>query len=212
MQIIAHRGFWEKSRDQNTIQSFRTAIDYGFGIETDLRDQNNEIVVSHDIPKGETLTFDEFLYEYQSRAKKILNSPYLALNIKSDGLQQKIQYLINQYKISNYFVFDMSIPDTLGYLKADVQTFIRKSEYELELSLYSQVSGIWLDQFEEDWVTGKIIKKLIADHKQVCIVSPELHGRKYEEFWNRIRDNLSENNNIMICTDFPIEANKFFNG
>ena len=51
MEIIAHRGFWRKKTDQNTIGAFKLALNNHFGIETDIRDQNGQLVISHDIPK-----------------------------------------------------------------------------------------------------------------------------------------------------------------
>lgn len=38
MQIIAHRGFWELEKEQNTTLAFQKSFENGFGIETDFRD------------------------------------------------------------------------------------------------------------------------------------------------------------------------------
>ena len=47
-EIIAHRGIWTKVEEQNSPLSLRNALSKGFGIETDLRYFNNEIIISHD--------------------------------------------------------------------------------------------------------------------------------------------------------------------
>ena len=52
MQIISHRGFWKSKNEQNTIISFQRSFENGFGIETDIRDLNGKLVISHDIPQN----------------------------------------------------------------------------------------------------------------------------------------------------------------
>ena len=64
INIIAHRGLWKKKRDQNTIKSLVKAIDSGFGVELDLRDYKNDIIISHDPLKKmkESSNFSKLLY------------------------------------------------------------------------------------------------------------------------------------------------------
>ena len=83
IEIISHRGIWHDKEDRNTLSSFEKSLELGFGIETDIRDHEGEIVISHDPPKQSKnlVTFDEFLFLYQSSKVK----PNLALNIKADG-------------------------------------------------------------------------------------------------------------------------------
>ena len=71
----------------------------------------------------------------------------LALNIKSDGLSQDLNLLIDKYGIENYFVFDMSIPDTIPYLMNKTNVYTRHSDIEKAPLLYGQSSGVWLDMF-----------------------------------------------------------------
>ena len=68
MEIIAHRGFWKKKVDQNTQASFKMAIEYGYGIETDIRDQNGQIVISHDLPRGRMLKLKDLLDLYVKKS------------------------------------------------------------------------------------------------------------------------------------------------
>ena len=77
----------------------------------------------------------------------------LALNIKADGLHIKLKELIEEYKIENYFVFDMSVPDGLGYLKQNMKAFTRESEYEKTPSFY--------DEFQGHWITKEVIENHI---------------------------------------------------
>ena len=46
INIISHRGFWKEKKEQNTLESFKKAFQSGFGVETDIRDSQNELVVS----------------------------------------------------------------------------------------------------------------------------------------------------------------------
>ena len=62
----------------------------------------------------------------------------------------------------------------------------------------------------KDWVTEDIINDHIKHGKKVCVVSPELHGRQYYDFWTKLKV-MKLMNEIMICTDYPNEAEGFFN-
>jgi len=206
--ILAHRGFWKSVSEQNTMVSISRALDYGFGIETDIRDYNGELVISHNIPNKPILYFKEFLKYYSSNN---FNN-FLALNIKSDGQLEIIKNLIKEYKILNYSCFDMSIPETKKYHEDDIYFLIRISEVEKELSFYRKSKGVWLDCFFSDWYSKKDIMSVINDEKTLCIVSPELHKRNHKDFWPKIKswDLPWKSNKIMICTDHPFEARDFF--
>jgi hypothetical protein len=205
MDIIAHRGFWNREVKQNSAEAFAKALENGFGIEFDLRDLNQEIVVSHDMPIfGDNLTFVKFLEIYKSYSPATL-----AINIKSDGMQEKVAELIKKYQISNYFLFDMSVPDAVLYCKKGLNIYTRQSEYEEFPSLYKEAQGVWIDEFYQEWVNDKILAKHINSGKKLAIVSPELHKRSdYLNRWNFYK-NL--NLDLAICTDYPDQANKFFN-
>lgn len=210
MKILSHRGYWKLENEKNTKVAFQRSFNLGFGTETDIRDFNGELVISHDPPesKFQYLSVSDFFEMYKS----IGDGLQLALNIKSDGLHEKLIKLINYYNISNYFVFDMSIPDTLGYLKYNSKIFTRQSEYEINPAFYSQADGVWMDEFNQNWIEEKVIKNHVSNGKKVCIVSPELHKRGFTIEWNKYKDIFLSDvqNKISICTDFPEEAKNFF--
>ena len=209
MEIISHRGFWDNSNQMNTLDSFEKSFQLGFGIETDLRDLGGEIVISHDIPKNGAPTLKSFFEMY----KDFQNEPKLALNIKADGLAKEIIKLIQIYNIKNYFLFDMSVPDGLTYIKLGMNTFTRNSEYEIMPAFIDEAKGIWLDQFNSKWFSKDDLLKFISLDKEICIVSPELHNREYINEWIEYKEYLDEigNHDVMLCTDYPEEANSFFN-
>ena len=217
MNIIAHRGYWKTRLEMNTSVAFKRALNNGFGIETDIRDYCGELVIAHDIPTSESQKFDEFLKLYTNIAKKNFSRKlWLAINIKSDGLQDKVKKALLDNKIFNYFVFDMSVPDMLTYAQNDINFFIRHSEFEPIIDGINGCKGVWLDQFKSMWFNQETLKIHCNNYSHVCIVSPELHGRNYAQCWSMLRnfDNKSKGNigsGLMICTDKPILAKEFFN-
>ncbi|WP_421856336.1 hypothetical protein [Marinomonas sp.] len=208
MIVLSHRGYWQNNTEKNNACAFLRSFSLGFGTETDIRDYKGELVVSHDIANEDCISVRDFFEIYN----KFDNTLPLALNIKADGLQLKLKELIEQYNITNYFVFDMSVPDALQYLKIRVNSFTRESEYEKEPSFYSDACGVWLDEFDKHWINKNTIEKHIKNKKKICIVSPDLHKRKYKEEWLHYKNIEKELciNNLMICTDHVEEAMEFF--
>ena len=199
--ILAHRGYWKKEEEKNTKEAFKRAFDCGFGVETDLRDIKGEIVISHDMPKGNEMTFEEVLVLLDGR-----NLP-LALNIKADGMAFKIKKLLEKYNHTSYFTFDMSIPEMVVQHKMGLNVFTGISDIVPNPIMYKEAQGVWLDCFYSDWFSKKEIKEILDAGKKVCIVSPDLHKREYKNVWAKYKDVKG----IMLCTDFPDEAKEYFN-
>jgi hypothetical protein len=162
-------------------------------------------VIAHDPAGQDALPAETFFDLY----KDLGDGLPLALNIKADGLQPLLRGLLARFKITNYFVFDMSVPDTLPYLRGDFAVFARQSEYEPEPALYDKVTGIWVDAFDGDWIAEDTVRRHLAAGKRICLVSPDLHRRPHEPFWTRIRDWRSRRE-TMLCTDHPEQAREFF--
>ena len=209
MKIAAHRGFWLHANQKNSLAAFRRALGLGFGIETDVRDSTGTLVITHDMPRGGEPTLDNFL----ALCARYPEARPLALNIKADGLQLPLQSALQRHKIKDAFVFDMAIPDTLGYFGQSIPTYTRCSEYEQPPPLLELASGVWLDAFESDWYEASTITAWLEAGKEVCIVSPELHNRPYRALWQRLKDwGLHLYAGLTLCTDFPTEAKDTFYG
>ena len=207
MKIISHRGFWKESKEKNSEVAFKRSFENGFGLETDIRDYNGDLVVSHDIPEFGCLTFQRLLEIYV----KFDSTLPLALNIKSDGLHILIEQMIQKFNVTNCFVFDMSVPDMLSYLRSTLSVFSRHSEYENNPIFYDQVNGIWIDAFENDWWSEEILIQHLEAKKYVCIVSPELHKRNFQSTWNKLSSmSIIHNRKLILCTDYPEKAKNFF--
>jgi hypothetical protein len=210
MEVIAHRGYWLSSAEQNGEIAFRRALLSTYGIETDLRDYCGKVVISHDAASDTSMQFDAFLDIYKS-----YNShPILALNVKADGLHAPIAEALKRFHITNYFLFDMSVPDTLSYFAYGLTVFTRRSEFELGSALDGRAAGLWLDSFEQPYVDPNLVRSTLAEGRRIAIVSPELHRRPHERAWTLWRDALMQckvaQGQVLICTDFPDEASRFF--
>lgn len=225
MIILAHRGLnkefnagfvesktkaeFSKGCSGNTLSGFQQSFALGCGVEIDIRDHCGKLVVSHDMPNASILPFEAFLEIY----KKHGNNLPLALNIKADGLCMTLKSLLDKYQVANYFVFDMSVPDMIPYAKSAMSIFTRQSEYEAEPAFYAESKGVWLDEFFKHWINEYVILSHIKNKKQVCIVSPDLHGREFLREWEdykRIVEKHKLQNEIMLCTDYASVARRFF--
>lgn len=209
MKILSHRGYWKVEAEKNTVLAFDRSFSFGFGTETDVRDKSGRLVISHDIPKQNELDFVEFLSMANSSIAAQKCTLSLALNIKADGLADLVANTTPLFTNLDCFVFDMSIPDMRSYIKAGVPVFTRLSDVEPRAVWIEESAGIWLDGFDSDWYTEATIRELLSIGKRICIVSPELHMRSHAQVWEMLAA-FSKEDKLMLCTDYPIEAQKYF--
>ncbi|WKW30685.1 phosphodiesterase [Pseudomonas viridiflava] len=202
MKILSHRGYWNDPNEKNSRTAFKRSLELGFGLETDIRDCAGRLVVSHDMPTGHELGFEQLLAMLQGKSLP------LALNIKADGMVDSIRRALQAHEVQDWFVFDMSVPDMRSYLDAGLPVFARVSEVEREPPWAREVTGIWLDSFSgADYDTNQIAR-FLGDGKRVCVVSPELHNRPHQHLWKAL-ESLRDNAELMLCTDYPELARKF---
>ncbi|QJP07654.1 phosphodiesterase [Pseudomonas multiresinivorans] len=203
MQIISHRGYWLERSERNLKVAFDRSFDLGFGTETDVRDVAGRLVISHDMPNGEEMSLDDLLRIMAGR-----NLP-LAMNIKADGLCEPLKAMFEAHGHSNWFVFDMAVPDMRSYLTSGVCTYTRLSEVEPVPAWLKESDGIWLDSFGREWYSRDQLAELLAGGKQVCVVSSELHGREQLPLWQLLAE-FQGAANLTLCTDLPESARSFF--
>lgn len=208
MRVASHRGYWKTPAEKNTILAFERSFGMGFGTETDLRDLAGALVVSHDPPPTGALPAEELFRIHAMHDPKLP----LALNIKADGLQRWVAELLQRYEVRDAFVFDMSIPDTLQWLRAGVPFFTRHSDVEETPLLYAEAAGVWLDAFTSDWWEAEVVERHLEANKRVWIVSPELHRREHRRVWERLAaaDFGDRGDDVVLCTDLPEEAVEVF--
>ena len=205
--ILAHRGLFLSESEKNSPKALVKALHEGFGIETDLRDLDGEVVIAHDPPRGSPPPPSlEWLFEEISSSP---SSGRIGLNIKSDGLSALIESKIQAkgIDVDRLFVFDMSVPDSLSYLERSIPVYSRISDYELTPAFQDKAKGIWVDNFKGSFSQVKHALNLVERGVRATIVSPELHRRDHTGLWNEIVETeLYLSPLFEICTDFPMEA------
>ena len=209
MKIISHRGYWISPSEKNAEVAFRRSFEHGFGTETDVRDFNGELVISHDMPVSleGLISLERFFIIYTE-----YEPLPLALNIKSDGLQKPIHSLLERHSVENYALFDMSVPDQIVTAKHKLKHLTRASEYESAVML-DDAEGVWADEFHDNWIDAQFISDLAQKNKAVYIISPELHARNHLHRWRDYMSmGLQNFSHVFLCTDLPEQAKEFFLG
>lgn len=207
MKSLAHRGLWVDGEPPNSLSAFHAAFRRGWGVELDVRDLDGALVVSHDPPTAGAPSFDEVVAAYVADG---CPGP-LAVNVKADGLESMIAGALDELDASHWFAFDMSVPDSLRYLRAGLPCFTRHSDLERRPASYEQAAGVWLDDFGGGWITEATIAAHLTAGKRVAVVSPELHGRDHNSVWREWRRwDVWRSEHVLLCTDRPEEAEEVF--
>jgi len=213
--VLAHRGLWiERPHAKNSLAAIEEAVIEGFGIETDIRDHDGELVIEHDLPLAQK---KQLSVRTVLNLLKIYTQSTAAFNVKSDGLQQLFCSELERFApgYDAFFLFDWSLPDGVQWKKMDVSMFSRLSEFEPEPQLLSACKGVWIDAFLEDFNDFPRLTDSGFTNKKLCFVSPELHSRDHLCFWYKLKKWIETNHcrkdEIYLCTDFPEHAYDFFN-
>ena len=173
-----------------------------YGIEMDLRTHKEEIIVTHD-PFSSGPLFSDWLSDYKHSG--------LILNVKEEGLEDRILEIISKFGVSNYFFLDQSYPFMVKWLMKGFNQHIaaRVSEYESINSFKSLVatpSYIWCDSFTGSWAHLPDVIELAQEKKiQVVIVSPELHSRSSQNEVKELQQMLMgyKFEGVSVCTKTP---------
>lgn len=208
MQILAHRGCWNDPIENNSLKAFKGSLEKGYGFESDVRDYMGRLVISHNIADASSPTAEEVFRLLAEHGDRYC----FAINIKADGLKDLLKGYLEKYSIKNYFLFDMSVPQMVEFDEMRLRYFTRQSEVEPVPCMYDRAAGVWIDGFWGDgWITEELLEGHIRRGKEICIVSPDLHGRAdYRGFWERLKKYKTDFSKAMLCTDHPDEARAFF--
>jgi hypothetical protein len=191
MQIIHHR--------RNTIELLQqTAPEHG--VEVDIRSRGPDLIIHHDA-FVDGVSFDEWLSHYRHQT--------LILNVKEEGLEQRLQELMARAGINDYFFLDQSFPFLIRTSSAgERRSAVRVSEYEgltSALALAGRIDWAWIDCFTRFPLT-KADAHLLSEHGyKLCLVSPELQGRVAEEGIGAMRELLAREaiEPAAVCTKRP---------
>ena len=166
MKIIAHR--------RNSIADLK-ATPRECGVEVDIRSQGDRLVIHHDpFQAGES--FDAWIAEYRHGT--------LILNVKEEGLEQRLIACMRDRGIDDWFFLDQSFPFLLKTAATGEQrSAVRVSEYEsidTALALAGKVAWVWVDCFTRFPLDRAGWMRLKNAGFRLCLVSPELVGRDAE--------------------------------
>ena len=179
MEILKHR-----------VNSF-DKIDKRFGLELDVRDNNGDLIVSHD-PATTAIKLEDYL-------AKIDDNNLIAIKIKSVEIEKELKKIITNANLKNYFTFDWPIPSLIKAQKNQLKCAFRLSEFEKEI--FPNCEWVWIDSFNEIWYDENILSNLKNKGLNLALVSPELHGREndLEKFEKIVNSGLAD----AICTKDP---------
>ena len=156
----------------NTIKQLKKTPKF-YGVEIDLRDYKKKIILSHD-PFKSGDSFYEFLKKYDHK--------FLILNIKSDSIETSILTILKKFKIKNYLFLDSSFPSLMNLTKRGNKNIaLRVSDFESFNTLDNMkylVKWVWIDCFKNIPLNEKKYQLIKKYKYKICLVSPELHGRK----------------------------------
>ena len=171
-------------------------IDNAYGVEFDVRDYGENIVVQHDPYKNGEL-FEEYI--------KHINNRNMIINVKCERIEFDILAILqrNNYR-GMYFFLDCSFPMIYALVeRGESNIALRFSEYEgidILRKMQGKVKWVWVDVFTKLPLTREICKEIKDMGYKICLVSPELqgHGEDIEIYAQQIKENELEID--AICT------------
>ena len=180
MNIIAHR--------RNTLKELQ-ATPLKYGVEVDVRSFGEKLIIHHDpFISGES--FDVWIASYRHGT--------LILNVKEEGLEDRLIALMKSFGIKDYFFLDQSFPFLVRWAKTgERRCAVRISEFEsieTVMTLTGQIDWVWVDCFTYFPLSHDDAKCLQDAGFKICLVSPELQGRNGEEEVPKLAKLLVERN------------------
>jgi len=177
----------------NTIEQLKQ-VPPEYGIEVDLRDYGDRLVLQHDpFIGGED--FEPFLAHYRHAL--------IILNIKSERIEHRVLELLEKHAIEQYFFLDSSFPMIVKLSESNSRFAVRFSEYEkldTVLAMKNRAGWVWVDCFTKLPLDSESYKLLKQNGFKLCLVSPELQGRETDI--QKYRELLASQGILMdaICT------------
>lgn len=169
------------------------------GVEVDVRSHRGNLILAHE-PMADGVSLEQWLTHYYHK--------HLILNVKEEGLENRLIMEMRRFCIDDYFFLDQSFPFLLKTSKSgESRSAVRVSEYEsveTALSLQGRVDWVWLDNFDRIWYDNVLIDMLKSKGFRVCLVSPELQGLP-QEYISKIKTILSQCLSPIdaVCTKNP---------
>lgn len=163
MKIISHR----RNRRQEL-----EAVPREYGVEVDIRSLGPDLIIHHDaFVEGER--FEQWLEAFHHGT--------LILNVKEEGLEDRLLALMRQHGIDDFFLLDQSFPFLVKTARTgERRCAVRVSEFEsvdTALTLAGKIDWVWVDCFTHFPLSTADYNRLRDGGFRLCLVSPELQGR-----------------------------------
>lgn len=186
-----------------------------FGAEIDLRNHENNILVTHDPFVTDAPKLENWLEHYRHR--------FLIANVKEEGMEERLVALLTRFEVTDYFILDESFPFIRKYALSGLPHFaLRVSEFEdyrtaLNLARSLKTAGrsvewIWADSFTGEPLNPDTARALRDEGFKLCAVSPELHHvnapasweERVTQFQNKLENPaLKASCPDMVCSKLP---------
>lgn len=172
-----------------------------YGVEVDIRSHKEKLIIHHNpFCGGEDFLDWVSAYDHQ----------VLILNVKEEGLEDRLISIMTKQKIENYFFLDQSFPFLMKTIKnGESRVAVRISEFEsmeTAMNLKGKVDWLWVDCFSKFPLT-KLQSDILRNEGrfQLCFVSPELQGREDKNGIISFRKQIESLgiNGDAVCTKYP---------
>lgn len=168
------------------------------GVEIDIHAYQDRLVVHHD-PFTDSVNFEEWV--------KYFAHKFVILNIKEEGIEERVLEIVNKANIKDFFLLDLSFPALMKLVRNNEKRIaVRVSDYESvdnALLLSGKVEWVWIDLFNKKFPLSKQDCDLLNKSGfKLCLVSPELHKGNDVDLISQIQ-NFLQTNHIKIdavCT------------
>ena len=165
------------------------------GVEFDLHSYKDNLVVVHDAFNN-GIRLDEFL--------EFANGRFLAVNIKEEGIENKVLYTLKKMNYKNFFLFDVCFPQVIRLARENSNNLafrlsqLEKLDFE---ACRKYASYLWIDTFDGTfWLDEELLIYLKKLSYKLCFVSPELHRPPLGDKQNFLY-NLQKYKNILDQED-----------
>jgi hypothetical protein len=177
-EIVAHR--------RNHIHEL-LATPVAHGVEIDIRTRGDDLITQHD-PFEDGDRLEDWI--------KCYRHALLILNVKEEGLEDRVLALMAQHGIERFFFLDQSFPFLIRTARlGERRCAVRVSEYEAcetALRVAPLIDWVWIDYFNHFPLSGDDARALKSAGLRFCLVSPELHGHAADTVIPELRRHLDE--------------------
>ena len=158
-------------------------IPYNYGLEVDIRSENNNLVLAHDLHEP-MQDFKDFL--------KFFKHELLVANIKESGIEEEVINELFNENITNFFLLDVEPPFIIkNFNKYGNNLSLRFSKYEAidtVQNFIGKVKWVWVDTYGD--FDLDIEKAAVLKNFKLCLVSPSRWG--YENKINYYLEKFQE--------------------